>query len=760
MKVLGNKVLRAVAFIMACILLAASVFIMSDTLIKRNEQLSIRDYHLMEADYSNKANTLFVRLWAVANIYMRNLDSDGKFKGNKYFKASTEEAMRSFGLMDKDGNVTIDGDEDFDYIVKYDKNSISNTDLKEKDFSHDYSFIQQNNIVNTPAKLNLHEYFNMSWYTTDYGMSYFNIRTLSPTSVAVFDFDTKGLPFYYDENGAKIYYKEDGSTPVPVKDEETEIEEHYSEYPYGGYPENYGSGEYSNHYVEQNGNKYRYYAGDDTPIVIYLKPKDNIVSKIESAQAEYKALEDQMTKKIIDLIPLVAAAVILGLFFVIMGGYDVEKKKFVLKVPNTIFTEFYVVLAAAALMGAGFFMGSFDEISNTFAGGNKSSLPIYFGIAYAGLYAVGLFAVNAILIQIKCKSLMKSSLIGRALLKIVKVIKGIISDQMLRKNALTKRFLIRTAVAVLAECMTFRMFYYSQGDLLFFLSIIFLAAYILLTIRDFRDINKMSEHISAMQSGDYMKVKVPETSVIYGMNKNLNEISDGMQTAVEKRVQSERMKIDLVTNVSHDLKTPLTSIISYIDLLGSEEMSPEAKDYVKILEDKSARLKTIVSDLFDLAKATSGTDVAKDKLDAAILTQQVIGDMGDKIEKYGKDVRTEIKTDSAPVMADGKRMYRVIQNLIDNALKYSLDGTRIYITVSRDKADAVIAVKNISAEEMNFTADEITERFARGDSSRSTEGSGLGLAIAKSFTEANGGQFNVLIDGDMFTAEVRLPIIE
>ncbi|MCR5110853.1 MAG: GHKL domain-containing protein [Ruminococcus sp.] len=758
MKVLGNKVLRAAAFIMACILLATSVFFMSDTLIKHSEQLSTRDYQLMENDYSNKANTLFVRLWAVANIYMRNLDSDGEFKGNKYFKASTEEAMRSFGLMDKDGNVTIDGDEDFDYIVKYDKNSISNTDLEEKDFSHDYSFIQQNNIVNTPAKLNLHEYFNMSWYTTDYGMSYFNIRTLSPTSVAVFDFDTKGLPFYYDENGAKIYYKEDGSTPVPVKDEETEIEEHYSEYPYRGYPENYGSVEYSNHYVEQNGNKYHYYAGDDTPIVIYLKPKDNIVSKIESAQAEYKALEDQMTKKIVDLIPLVAAAVILGLFFVIMGGYDEEKKKFVLKVPNTIFTEFYVVLAVAALMGAGFFMGSFYEISNTFAGGNKSSLPIYLGIAYAGLYAVGLFAVNAILIQIKCKSLMKSSLIGRFILMIVKVIKGIISDQMLRNDALTRRFLIRTGVSVfLVFAVTFL---FQDYGLTFFFGLILLAVYIYFSVNDFRDITKLSEHISAMQSGDYMKVKVPETSVIYGMNKNLNEISDGMQTAVEKRVQSERMKIDLVTNVSHDLKTPLTSIISYIDLLGSEEMSPEAKDYVKILEDKSARLKTIVSDLFDLAKATSGTDVAKDKLDAAILTQQVIGDMGDKIEKYGKDVRTEIKTDSAPVMADGKRMYRVIQNLIDNALKYSLDGTRIYITVSRDKADAVIAVKNISAEEMNFTADEITERFARGDSSRSTEGSGLGLAIAKSFTEANGGQFNVLIDGDMFTAEVRLPINE
>lgn len=758
MKVLGNKLVRAIAFLTACALLASAAFIMSDCAVKNDAQESRNQYYQMTSDYSESSNTLFVKLWAVANIYMRNLDSDGEFKGNKYFKASTEEAMRSFGLMDKDGNVTIEGDEDFEYILKYGENSITNTDRKPSEFIKEYSIIQQNDIVYMPDKLHIHQYFNMSWYTTDYGMSYFNIRTLSPTSVAVFDFDTKGLPFYYDENGAKIYYKEDGSTPVPVKDEETEIEEHYSEYPYGGYPENYGSGEYSNHYVEQNGNKYRYYAGDDTPIVIYLKPKDNIVSKIESAQAEYKALEDQMTKKIVDLIPLVAAAVILGLFFVIMGGYDVEKKKFVLKVPNTIFTEFYLALAFAALMGAGFFMGSFDEISNTFAGGNKSSLPIYFGIAYAGLYAVGLFAVNAILIQIKCKSLMKSSLIGRFILMMLGWSKSIFADQSIKNDTLTRRFLIRTGVSVfLVFAVTFL---FQDYGLTFFFGLILLAVYIYFSVNDFRDITKLSEHISAMQSGDYMKVKVPETSVIYGMNKNLNEISDGMQTAVEKRVQSERMKIDLVTNVSHDLKTPLTSIISYIDLLGSEEMSPEAKDYVKILEDKSARLKTIVSDLFDLAKATSGTDVAKDKLDAAILTQQVIGDMGDKIEKYGKDVRTEIKTDSAPVMADGKRMYRVIQNLIDNALKYSLDGTRIYITVSRDKADAVIAVKNISAEEMNFTADEITERFARGDSSRSTEGSGLGLAIAKSFTEANGGQFNVLIDGDMFTAEVRLPINE
>lgn len=747
MKVLGNKLVRAIAFLTACALLASAAFIMSDCAVKNDAQESRNQYYQMTSDYSESSNTLFVKLWTVANMYMRNLDSNGKFSSNKYLKASTEEAMKSLGLMDDKGNVTIEGDEDFEYILKYGENSITNTDRKPSEFIKEYSIIQQNDIVYMPDKLHIHEYFNMSWYTTNFGMTYFTIRNLSNRSIAIFDFDTKGLPFYYDENGAKIYYKEDGSTPVPKKNSNE-----------NNYNENELYNRYGSNMPYSVDDKFEYISGDDRPICIYLKPKDDVITKIEAVQNEYYAADSGMEQKFIDIIPLVAAAVILGLFFVIMGGYDVEKKKFVLKVPNTIFTEFYLALAFAALMGAGFFMGSFDEISNTFAGGNKSSLPIYFGIAYAGLYAVGLFAVNAILIQIKCKSLMKSSLIGRFILMMLGWSKSIFADQSIKNDTLTRRFLIRTGVSVfLVFAVTFL---FQDYGLTFFFGLILLAVYIYFSVNDFRDITKLSEHISAMQSGDYMKVKVPETSVIYGMNKNLNEISDGMQTAVEKRVQSERMKIDLVTNVSHDLKTPLTSIISYIDLLGSEEMSPEAKDYVKILEDKSARLKTIVSDLFDLAKATSGTDVAKDKLDAAILTQQVIGDMGDKIEKYGKDVRTEIKTDSAPVMADGKRMYRVIQNLIDNALKYSLDGTRIYITVSRDKADAVIAVKNISAEEMNFTADEITERFARGDSSRSTEGSGLGLAIAKSFTEANGGQFNVLIDGDMFTAEVRLPINE
>jgi signal transduction histidine kinase len=214
-----------------------------------------------------------------------------------------------------------------------------------------------------------------------------------------------------------------------------------------------------------------------------------------------------------------------------------------------------------------------------------------------------------------------------------------------------------------------------------------------------------------------------------------------------------------VTNVSHDLKTPLTSIISYIDLLSAEELSPTARDYVTIIEDKSQRLKTMVADLFDLAKATSRTDVQSEEIDAVVLTRQVLGDMADKIEASGRALKCDIQAETAPINADGKKMYRVLQNIIDNALKYSMEGTRIYLTLKNENGACDIIIKNIASYEMTFNPDEITERFTRGDEARSTEGNGLGLSIAKSFTEACGGQFRVDIDGDMFIAVVTIPVI-
>ena len=164
----------------------------------------------------------------------------------------------------------------------------------------------------------------------------------------------------------------------------------------------------------------------------------------------------------------------------------------------------------------------------------------------------------------------------------------------------------------------------------------------------------------------------------------------------------------------------------------------------------------MIGDLFDLAKATSETDVKLEELDAVILVRQVLADMEDKINRYGRDVRSEILPQSVKVIGEGKKLYRIIQNVVDNALKYSLENTRIYLTLTESENEAIITVKNIASYEMDFTGDEITERFVRGSKSRTGEGNGLGLSIAKSFTQACGGSFTVTPDGDVFTAEIRL----
>ena len=244
--------------------------------------------------------------------------------------------------------------------------------------------------------------------------------------------------------------------------------------------------------------------------------------------------------------------------------------------------------------------------------------------------------------------------------------------------------------------------------------------------------------------------------------ETFDEIEKGFNESLEEQMKSERMKINLVTNVSHDLKTPLTSIISYVDLLSREEdMSPVARDYVRILSEKSERLKNIVSDLFDLARSTSGDiDTDFEDLDLKKLVEQTLVDMEDSIEASGFQIRTDLPEKPVNIHSDGKKLYRVIQNLIDNALKYSLKGTRIYVDLAEEKGKAVLGIKNTAGYEMNFSKDEILQRFFRGDQARSGDGSGLGLSIAESFTRVSGGEFDLQVDGDQFKVLVTFPLYQ
>lgn len=235
----------------------------------------------------------------------------------------------------------------------------------------------------------------------------------------------------------------------------------------------------------------------------------------------------------------------------------------------------------------------------------------------------------------------------------------------------------------------------------------------------------------------------------------LENIRQGMAGAVDEQMKSERMKVELIANVSHDLKTPLTSIISYVQFLKEEEGLPEhVKDYVKILDEKSQRLKNMVQDVFAVSKAASGElPVNMEELDFGKLLRQTLADMDEEIQSSSVSFRTEIPETPVMILADGQRMYRVFQNLFQNALKYSLEGSRVYVALKKDGRMAVASVKNTSHMELDEDKN-FTERFFRGDKSRTDGGSGLGLSIAQSFTEACGGQFELEFNADLFIVKV------
>lgn len=276
------------------------------------------------------------------------------------------------------------------------------------------------------------------------------------------------------------------------------------------------------------------------------------------------------------------------------------------------------------------------------------------------------------------------------------------------------------------------------------------------------DIGALTDQILAVREGNMTKELIlPEDTDLKEAADNLNGIQKGMETALAERMKSERMKVDLVTNVSHDIKTPLTSIISYVELLRQEEDLPQyVKEYIQILGEKSERLRGIVQDVFEVSKATSGQlPIQMEMLDMGKLLRQTLADMNGQIEESTITMKTTIPQQPVSVWADGQRLYRVFQNLIQNTLRYSLEGSRVYLTLIRQAGEVVVRIKNISGMELADDKD-FTERFVRGDESRTDGGSGLGLSIAKSFTEACGGKFQVETDADLFTVTVRFPDVD
>ncbi|WP_027624065.1 sensor histidine kinase [Clostridium lundense] len=278
------------------------------------------------------------------------------------------------------------------------------------------------------------------------------------------------------------------------------------------------------------------------------------------------------------------------------------------------------------------------------------------------------------------------------------------------------------------------------------------------TLKKVSALNKIIEGTDAIVSGDLDYV-IEETgdSNFIKISQNINNMKESFKKSVESQIKSERFKTELITNVSHDLKTPLTSIINYVSLLKKDNISKEdSKKYIDILDQKSQRLKVLIEDLFEASKISSGAvELNIEKVDIASLLRQALGEFDHKITSSSLIFKINIPVEEVHLNLDGKRTWRVFENLIGNALKYSQPNSRVYIDLIEQDEKVIITIKNMSSYEMNFDVSEIFERFKRGDKARSTEGSGLGLSIAKSIVELQGGHMRIDIDGDLFKVTVE-----
>ncbi len=396
---------------------------------------------------------------------------------------------------------------------------------------------------------------------------------------------------------------------------------------------------------------------------------------------------------------------------------------------------------------------------------NSSLLFIGFGLIVALGTLIGILFVTILSKRAKRHEVISHTIIYKictwSILKTKKIISKIASVYDTSPIAIRLVFIFGSYAFLTIVCI-FLFLTGSLGVLMGFIGIVGINVVSLYFILKYYKILKtIYEGAEKIRSGE-LSYNIPVEGIpeFKQLSVTINSIADGLKNAVSNQVKSERMKAELITNVSHDLKTPLTSIITYVDLLKNEGLHSEnAEKYLGIIDNKSQRLKALTEDLFEAAKASSGSiAVNLEKLDAVSLITQGLGELSDKIEVSGLNFKTNMPSSKLLVYADGKLLWRVIENLLSNVFKYALPNSRVYIDVFATADNVKIVIKNISAYELNINEEELMERFKRGDASRHSEGSGLGLSIAKSLTELQGGSFHIEIDGDLFKATIELPL--
>lgn len=406
------------------------------------------------------------------------------------------------------------------------------------------------------------------------------------------------------------------------------------------------------------------------------------------------------------------------------------------------------LMAVVFMLPIGFFVGYFNY---------ASSIAVAL-LGAAVLNCVFLFLITFVT-RCKAGTVLKNNVIWYAIRLLWRILKAI--GRWIGHLVRSIPVIWRTALVILAAFI----FALAIGSNMSVLSLPMLLLYLLLAVFalyiaiGFATLQRGSK---ALAEGDYSKPV--DTRFLRGdlkrCGENLNKVQQGVQRAVDERLRSERMKTELITNVSHDIKTPLTSIVNYVDLLKKEEINnPKAQEYLEVLDRQSKRLKKLTEDLVEASKASSGViPVDCQPTNVNVLLSQLEGEYEERLQKAELTMIVHPAAGDPVVLADGKLLSRVMDNLMNNIGKYAMPGTRVYAAAAADEKESTISIKNVSRNELNVSADELMERFVRGDSSRHTEGSGLGLSIAKSLVELQGGRFELSIDGDLFRADISLPL--
>ena len=323
---------------------------------------------------------------------------------------------------------------------------------------------------------------------------------------------------------------------------------------------------------------------------------------------------------------------------------------------------------------------------------------------------------------------------------------------------ITSNFIVYFTIYLVANVISLGILFAQPLAGIILLILVNIYAYKLISDR-IKSYNKVKQAINDLYSGktDIQLNENDFSKEDKATSKEINDIAGGLSNAINERLKSERLKTELITNVSHDIKTPLTSIINYVDLLKKENIKGEkANEYLGILDNKSQRLKKLTEDLVEASKASSGAiKLNMEKLNVNELIKQISGEFQDKFEAHKLEEIISFPEEEAYIEADSRYLYRVLENMYSNIAKYALEGTRVYIDIVDEDNKIYIKLKNVSKQKLNISADELMQRFVRGEASRNTEGSGLGLSIARSLTELQKGKFNIYLDGDLFKVTIE-----